>query len=87
MRAVAKRGVLGVFAGAEEDLFVFGRLIFQRCKFRSLMRAIAKRLVRGLSAGTPEIGFTRGHIDRDRGSLSDFGGVRHFGFLMDSDGW
>ena len=53
MRAIAERGVSGVFALAPPDGFLLGDFEFHRLQAGAFVRAIAERLMRGTTARTP----------------------------------
>src|SRR6266851_1166598 len=55
VRAVAKRLVVGVLAGAEPVVAFLGRRVLHRREEAALVAAVAKRLVFALAAGAPPV--------------------------------
>jgi hypothetical protein len=74
VRAVAKRTLLGVFAGTEVDRAVGLSLIRDRREGGTLVASIAERLVLAVSTRAPVVGLAGFNEDGDWGLLRDMGG-------------
>lgn len=80
MRAVAKSGILRVFALAQVRSLTFGSLKNLRGKGRSPVRAIAERLLGRCSTATPGVGLSGFEFNRNR-HLSGNLGLFHLMFV------